>query len=40
MIQGSTNNVIQLGSTLPSGCYLLKLMVGNDAPEILKICKR
>jgi hypothetical protein len=40
IIHGSTNNSIRFGNTLPSGCYLLKLMVGNDAPKVLKICKR
>jgi alpha-tubulin suppressor-like RCC1 family protein len=39
-INGTTNNAIHFGNTLPSGCYLLKLMVGNDAPAVIKICKR
>jgi hypothetical protein len=38
-INGTTNKDILFGSSLPSGCYLLKLVVGNDAPRVLKICK-
>jgi alpha-tubulin suppressor-like RCC1 family protein len=38
-INGTTNKDILFGTTLPSGCYLLKLVVGNDAPRVLKICK-
>jgi alpha-tubulin suppressor-like RCC1 family protein len=38
-INGTTNKDILFGNTLPSGCYLLKLVIGNDAPKVLKICK-
>jgi alpha-tubulin suppressor-like RCC1 family protein len=38
-INGTANKDILFGSSLPSGCYLLKLIIGNDAPRVLKICK-
>jgi alpha-tubulin suppressor-like RCC1 family protein len=40
VINGTSNNSLPFGDQLPSGCYLLKLMIGNDAPKVLKICKR
>jgi hypothetical protein len=39
-INGTTNNNLHFGDNLPSGVYLLKLMIANDTPVILKICKR